>query len=93
MEKTIAAPKMTIELTYNGFHGKNSFNLRVPQPEKFNGDNPYGDSNTYILDLSASQIARINKVVGCRTHRMVFGNLQNIEGAIARPRNVPLCGR
>jgi hypothetical protein len=70
--------KVTIELTYNGFHGRNSFSLRVPPPEKLNDQY---DRTTWILDLSPSQVARINRVVGCRSHKVVFGVSHPIEGA------------
>ena len=81
MKKTSTNPRVTVELTYNGFHGRNTFTLRVPPPGKFDSGDQYSSADTYILDLSMSQIARINKVVGCRTHKMVFGMSKKIEGA------------
>jgi hypothetical protein len=80
--------KVTIELTYNGFHGRNSFTLRVPPPQELTSG-VYQNSDTYILDLSPSQIARINRVVGCQTHKTVFGNRHKIEGACGCGEGLP----
>ena len=48
MKKT----RVTVELTYNGFHGRNTFTLRVPPPGKFDSGDQYSSADTYILDLS-----------------------------------------
>ena len=68
--------KMKIKLTYNGFHGLNTVTLIVQKPKK----TVFG-FNLFNLELSQSQINKINRMVGCRTYTTIFGMRKPIQGA------------
>lgn len=72
-----ATKKQKIELVYNGFHGRNSFTV-LAVVEKVNVD-PYKPYTQVTITKSAAQ--RINRVVGCKTHKVVFGVSHPIPGA------------
>jgi hypothetical protein len=64
-----------IEIIYNGFHGRNSFRVRTTTEEIAK------NSSWYFVNLTPRQIARINRIVGCKTHNTVFGVRYKIPGA------------
>ena len=70
----------TIELTYNGFHGRNHFNVRAEIEKEMSYDVPEKHVG-YLVTISRSAAKRINGVVGCQSHRMVFGTRYAIQGA------------
>ena len=72
-------PKKTIKITYNGFHGRQSFRVRA-EIEKLMDD--YNERQLgYYVTISQSAALRIHRAVGCRSHRLVYGTRYAIEGA------------
>jgi hypothetical protein len=71
----------TITITYNGFHGRNSFRMRANVEKIDTVGTGYNNNDTVIVDLSDRQIARINRIVGCRIAKTVFGVDYPILGA------------
>jgi hypothetical protein len=73
----MAQKREKIELCYNGFHGHHYFNV-LATVEHHDGAE-YGMYTTVTISKSTAQ--RINRVVGCKTHNVVFGNRYKIKGA------------